>query len=197
MWMSTDKRRLMAKETSGLPYLTGISKEVAHLASQVRDEILEVIFDKFIRPDDAQVDVSTTSRWKRARQLWKTLLAEKRASYFVDLKASRFLDWIRTGETTVLPCTTEEMETLENGLPAIQGSKEAVRRAREIRATLLKHSDELERALLARGGKTEDRQQLEKARGVLRSITDAEWFLQRQPGDFAQYEKLLRSLMKG
>jgi hypothetical protein len=196
MWMSADKRRLLAKETSGLPYLSGVSREIAHRATQIRDQILETVFDQFIRPDDAHVDVSTTSRWKRARQLWRTLLTESRASYFVDLHTSRFLDWIRTGEATVLPCTTDELETRDRTLPALQGPPGTVRRAREIRAALIKYTDEQERSLLERGARTEERQALERARDVLRRVTDAEWFIKRQPGDSGQSDKLIHILSK-
>jgi hypothetical protein len=195
MWMSADKRRLLAKETSGLPYLSGISREIAHRATQIRDEILETVFDQFIKPDDAKVDVSTTSRWKRARQLWKTLLTESRASYFVDLHTSRFLDWIRTGEATVLPCTTDELETRDRSLPELQGPPGTVRRAKEIRAAFLKYADELERGLLERKAGGGERQGLERVRDVLRRVTDAEWFIKRQPGDSGQSEKLMDTLL--
>jgi hypothetical protein len=196
MWMSADKRRLLAKETSGLPYLSGVSREIAHRATQIRDEILETVFDQFIKPDDAKVDVSTTSRWKRARQLWKTLLTESRASYFVDLQTSRFLDWIRTGAATVLPCTTDEVKTRDQTLPELQGPPDTVGRAREIRAAFLKYADELERGLLERKAGGEERQRLERARDVLRGVTDAEWLVKRQPKDYGQSEKLMDALLK-
>ncbi len=180
MWMSADKRRLLAKETSGLPYLSGLTREIAHRATQIREEILETVFDQFIKPDDAKVDVSTASRWKRARQLWKTLLTESRASYFVDLHTSRFLDWIRTGEATVLPCTTDELKTRDGTLPELQGPPDTVRRAKEVRAALLRYTDDLERGLLERKAIGEERQRLERARDTLRRTTDAGWFIKRQ-----------------
>lgn len=197
MWMSTDKRRLLAKETSGLPYLSGVSREAAHEATGIRDEILESVFDQFIKPDDAKVDVSTASRWKRARQLWKTLLTESRASYFLDLKASGFLDWIRTGEPTVLPCTSVELETLDRGLPELQGLPGTAKRGREVRAALLRYTDELERGLLGRGAREQDRRALERARDVLRGVTDAEWFIRRQPKDSGQWGSVLGTLTGG
>ena len=197
MWMSADKRRLLTKETAGLPYLKGATKEIAHRATEIRDQILETVFDQFIKPDDAKVDVSTTSRWKRARQLWKNLLTETRASYFVDLAASRFVEWIRTGEATVLPCTTGEMEASERSMPALEGAAASVARAREIRGTLLRYTDEMERGLLERGGKAGDRQALERAREALRAVKDAEWYVRRQPKDSAQIEALVSSLSQG
>jgi hypothetical protein len=196
MWMSTDKRRLMAKETAGLPYLSGISREIAHRATQLRDEILETVFDQFIKPDDAKVDVSTTSRWKRARQLWRTLLAESRASYFLDLHASKFADWIRTGQATVLPCTTAELETRERNLPGLQGPPEAVRRARELRAAFLKYTDDLEREMVERGAGEEERRPLARARDLLCRTTEAEWFTRRWPGGSSPSEKLFDSLLE-
>ena len=78
MWMSADKRRALARETSDLPYLAGASKQEAEEASQLRSEILEQVFDQFIRPDDSDFDASAPSRWNRALQLWRTLLTEKR-----------------------------------------------------------------------------------------------------------------------
>jgi hypothetical protein len=194
MWMSADKRRLLAKETSGLPYLSGASREIAHRATQIRDEVLEIVFDQFIKPDDAKVDVSTTSWWKRARQLWRTLLTEKRASYFVDLHISGYLDWIRTGEATVLPCTTDELETRDRTLPELQGPLETVRRAKELRAALLKYTDELGRGLLARGASDEERQAPERARALLCRVTDSAWFIKRQPGVSGQSEKFMDTL---
>ncbi len=197
MWMSADKRRLLAKETAGLPYLKGATKEQAHRATEVREQILETVFDQFIKPDDAKVDVSTTSRWKRARQLWKNLLTETRASYFVDLAASRWMEWIRTGEAAVLPCTTGELESSERSMPALEGAAPTVARAREIRGSILRYTEELERGLLERGGKTEDRQPLERAREALRTVKEAEWFIRRQPKDPAQVEALVTSLAQG
>jgi len=197
MWMSADKRRLLAKETAGLPYLKGAAKEVAHRATEIRDQVLEMVFDQFIKPDDAKVDVSTTSRWKRARQLWKSLLTETRATYFIDLAASRYMEWIRTGEAAVLPCTTAEMEASERSMPELQGAASAVARAREIRASVLRYTEELERGLAERGGKAEDRQVLERAREALRRVTDPEWFIKRQPKDAAQIDALVSSLAQG
>jgi hypothetical protein len=194
--MSAEKKHFLAKETSGLPYLSGVSKEIAHEASQIRDEILETVFDRFIKPDDATTDVSATSRWKRARKLWKALITERRASFFIDLKASKYIDWISTGAATVLPCTTEEVENRDKTLPGLQGRKEAVLLAREIRATLLKYSDELEQKMLERAVQAEKRQKLERIREIIREVTDAEWFIKRQPKDFSLYEKLVSSWVR-
>jgi len=197
MWMSADKRRLLVKETTGMPYLKGATKELAHRATEIRDQVIETVFDQFIKPDDAKVDVSTTSRWKRARLLWKNLLTETRASYFVDLAASRFVEWIRTGEAAVLPCTTGEMEASERSMPALEGAAPTVARAREIRGSLLKYVDELDRGLLERGGRAEDRQALERAREALRTVKDADWYIRRQPKDSAQIEALVSGLAQG
>lgn len=193
--MSADKRRVLAKEISELPFLRGTTKQEADLATQIRSQILETVFDTFIKPDDANIDVLTTSRWKRARQLWKALVTEKRASYFIDLKGSRYIEWIKTGEATVLPCTTEEVEDRNRTLPGLRGSKSVVNLAKEIRATFLKYSDEFEQRLLQRGVPAEGRRKLEVFRDILRKVREADWFVKKKPKDFVQYERLMSKLV--
>jgi hypothetical protein len=195
--MSPDKRRLLAKETSNLPYLTGTYEEEAELANQVRNEILELVFDQFIMPDDYNSSAATTSRWKRARQIWKTLLSEKRASYFLDLNNSRYLEWIKMGEANVLPCSTEEIEERNKNLPALQGPKGTVSLAREIRATLLKFVEYFERRLFEAKVVADKRRNFDEFCDTVRKSILAEWFIKKQPKKFAEYEKLLTNLISG
>jgi len=195
MWLSAEKRRALAKETSGLPYLSG-SKEQAEKATQIREEILEKVFDQYIKPDQPDADVSMPSRWNRARRLWKALLTEKRASYFIELKASKYLEWIETGEPFVLPCTAEEIETLNSAMPELVGEKTVVQLAKEVRAALLKSSDALEQRLLQGGVQAAKRLKLREIRDTLRKVTDPQWFIKRQPKVFVKYEDLLRSWLE-
>jgi hypothetical protein len=193
MWISADKRRALAKETSQLPYLGGGSKEVAELATQIRSDILESVFDRFIRPDVARFDPSAPGQLNRAKQLWRELLKEERASYFIELKDSRYVDWIETGEAVVLPCSTDEIESRNRSLPELQGEKNLIQLAREIRATLLKCSDKIEQRLLESGVQAEKRLALRRIREILKKVTDVQWFIKRKPKVFAKYEKLMRS----
>ncbi len=196
MGMSSDKRRILEKQIAELPYLAGISKEEADLATKYRNETLELIFDQFIRPDGADRNISTTGRWKRASQLWKSLLVERRASYFIDLKASHYIEWIKTGAPIVLPCTTEEVEDRNRNLPELQGSRGDVSLAKEIRATFMKYCDGFEQRLLVRGVIAEKRRKLEIFRDILRKVKEAEWFIMRQPKEFTQYENLSKKLVE-
>jgi hypothetical protein len=196
MWMSAEKRRVLAKETANLPYLKGTSKQEEESATIIRGEILETVFDQFIRPDDPDSDPSAPSRWNRARQLWKSLLAEERAAYFVELRDSDYLDWIKTGTPTVLPCTTEEIESRNKNLPELKGPTDVVQFARHVRASLLKSSDAIEQLLLESGAQAARRLMLRHVRDVLRKITDPEWFIRRQPKVFAKYKELLSSWLE-
>ena len=193
MWMSADKRRAMSKETSDLPYLVGTSRQQEELATQIRGQIIEDVFDQYIKPDDADTDVSTPSRWNRARQLWKFLLTEKRAAYFIELKESDYVPWIKTGEPTVLPCTTDEIESRNKALPDLKGTEDAVQYARQIRATILKGSDAFEQLLLESGVQAAKRLKLREIRDIVRKVSDPAWFIKRQPKVFARYKELLNS----
>jgi hypothetical protein len=193
MWMSADKRRTLAKETSDLPYLAGTYKQEAELATQIRSEIIEKVFDRFIKPDDPDSDISVSSRWSRARKLWKILLTEKRASYFIELRESEYEEWIMTGEPNLLPCTTDEIETRNSALPQLQGEKEVIQLAREIRATLLKSSDAFEQQLLETGVQAAKRLRLREIRDVIRKVTDPGWFIKRRPKIFAKHKELMKS----
>jgi hypothetical protein len=193
MWMSADKRRALARETSDLPYLAGASKQEAEEATQLRSEILEQVFDQFIRPDDSDFDASAPSRWNRALQLWRTLLTEKRVSYFVELKGSEYVDWIKTGEPTLLPCTTDEIASRNRALPELEGGEETVQFACEIRATLLKSCDTFEQLLLEGGVQAARRLKLRQIRDIIRTVADAAWFLKRRPRVFAHYKDLISS----
>ncbi len=194
MWMSADKRRALAKETSRLPYLAGASKTEAELATGIRSEILDSVFDRFIRPDDGSgFDLSAPGRLNRAKQLWKALLTETRASYFIALNDSRYVDWIVTGEAVVLPCTSEEIESRNRILPELQGEEAAARLAREIRATLLKCSDAFEQQLLQQGVQAGKRLAVRRIRDILNKVTDPQWFIRRQPKTFEKYQNLMAS----
>jgi hypothetical protein len=193
MWMSADKRRALAKETSGLPYLEGASKREAELATQIRGEILEQVFDQFIRPDDSDFDASSPSRWNRAMQLWKTLLTEKRVNFFIELKASEYVEWIKAGEPTLLPCTASEIESHNSALPKLEGEKDITQFASEIRATILKSCDAFEQLLLKSGVQAAKRLKLRKIRDVVRIVTDPAWFIKRRPKAFASYKELISS----
>ncbi len=196
MWMSQDKRRLLAKETAQLPYLTGTYKEEAEVATQIRNEILEVVFDKFIMPDEYRTDVTTMSRWKRAKQLWKTLITENRGSYFIDLGASEYIEWVRTGEPTVLPCSTYEIEDRNKALPKLQGSRSDVNLAKEIRATLLKFIEVFEQRLLEDKVPADKRYKFDDFCGIVRKSTSADWFIRKQPKKFPDYDNLLSNLVE-
>ena len=161
---------------------------------RARIQILELLLDRFITPDNA--DLTTSSATKRAKQLWKSLVAEKRSSYFIDLKASHYVEWIKTGEAFVLPCTTEEIEDRNRNLPEPKGSKGDVNWARGIRATFLKYSDEFEQRLLVRGVIAQKRRKLEMFRDILRKVPEAEWFIMRQPKEFTDYERLFGKLIE-
>ncbi len=195
--MSPEKRRALEKEILELPFLNGFTKAERELATEARNEILELVFDKFIIPDEASNTVTSTNSWKRARQLWKTLISEQRASYFVELKSSRYADWIRTGAPTALPCTTSQVEERNRNLPELQGTETSVDQARVIRATLLKFADELFENLLRIGAPAENRRKLMSFRNqILRQGTDADWFVNNQPRDFRDYEKTVIELME-
>ncbi len=196
MWMSADKRRALAKETSRLPYLASESKGEAELATRLRSEILDFVFDRFIRPDGSGFDLSAPSRLNRATQLWKALLTEKRASYFIELNDSRYADWIETGEAVALPCTTEEIESRNSALPELRGEESVIRLGRQIRATLLKCSDMLDQQLRDEGDGTQKRMTMKQVRDILARVTDPEWFIRRQPKAFAKYQNLLVSWLK-
>ena len=196
MWMSNEKRRVFARETSDIPFLQSSSKDEGEAASKSRNEILELIFDKFIRPDDSTQNASTTSRWQRARELWKAMLSEKRASYFIELRDSDYLEWIKTGEATTLPCTESQVETRNKNLPEFRGANDVVRQARIIRATFLKCIDDVAIKLIQRNVPLEKRQKLIRFRATLRSGLDAEWFLEHQPKVFSAYEKFLTDVVE-
>lgn len=196
MWMSADKRRLFARDTLDLPFLRGSSKEEGELATKCRNDILEHLFDKFIRPDDATRNASAASRWQRARQFWKTLVTEKRASYFIELEESDYLEWIKTGEATTLPCTESQVESRNKNLPELHGSKIAVSQARTIRATFLKCIDDFGIKLINNNVPLEKRQKLIRFKAQLRNGLDAEWFLKNQPKEFSKYEKFLTDLIE-
>ena len=196
MWMSNDKRRHFARDTSGLPFLQSGSKDEGALATKYRDEILELMFDKFIRPDDSTRDASTTSRWQRARELWKALVAEKRASFFIELKDSNYLEWITTGKESTLPCTESQVEARNKNLPRLHGAESVVTQARIIRATFLKCIDDVAIKLIQRNVPLENRQKLIRFRAMLRNGADAEWLLENQPKEFSQYEKFLTELVE-
>jgi|GEM_PF-6999295 hypothetical protein len=191
MWLSADKRRAFAKETSKLPYLEGASKREADLATQIRSEILEQVFDKFVKPDDSDFDASTPSRWNRALQLWKVLLTEKRVNYFIELNNSEYIEWIKTGEPTLLPCTAVEIESHNKALPKLEGDRDVIQFAREIRATLLKSCDAFEQLLLKSGVQAAKHLKLRQIRDVVRRVTDPAWFLKRRPKVFADYKELI------
>ena len=193
IWMSADKRRALARETSDLPYLAGASKQEPEEATQLRNEILEQVFDQFIRSDDSDFDASAPSRWNRALQLWRTLLTEKRVSYFVELKGSEYVEWIKTGEPTLLPCTTDEIENRNRALPELEGVEDAVQFAREIRATLLKSCDSFEQLLLEGGVQAAMRLKMRQIRDIVRTAADAAWFLKRRLRVFAHYKDLVSS----
>ena len=193
MWISADKRRALAKETAALPYLAGTSRQEAELATQIRIEILEKVFDQFIKPDNLDSDVSASSRWSRARKLWKTLLTEKRASYFLELRESEYEEWIISGEPNLLPCTTEEIESRNSALPQLHGEKDVIQLAKEIRAALLKSSDAFEQQLLESGVQAAKRLRLREIRDVIRKVTDPQWFIKRQPKIFAKHKELMKS----
>ncbi len=135
MGISPDKRTLLAKVVAKLPNLVGASNEEPELASKARVQILELLLHRFIAPDHA--DATTSSATKRAKQLWESLVAEKRSSYFIDLNASHCVEWIKTGEAFVLPCTTDEVEERNRDLPELRGSEMNVNLAKEIRATFM------------------------------------------------------------
>ena len=196
MWMSVDKRRALAKETSRLPYLAGASREQEELATRIRSDIVESVFDQFIRPDVPSSDPSAPGRLNRAKQLWTQLLAEKRASYFVALKEAKYIEWIIRGAAVDLPCTTDEIERQNSSLPELTGEKVVTQRAAEIRATLLKCADKLEQRLLETGIQAEKRLALKQVRDILRKVTDPQWFIRRQPQVFTKYEKLLASWLE-
>ena len=195
MWISRDKRRLLAKETANLPYLIGATVEEADYATECRSQILELVFDQFIRPDDESAETTSASRWKRAMQLWKVLLNERRASYFVDLRVSAYVEWIKTGEATVLPCTTEEVEDRNKGLPELQGAKTDVGLAREVRATILKHAEDFETRLPQKSENSDSRRKFDELCTIIRKETGAEWFIRKRPKSFLQYEKLFDGLV--
>ena len=196
MWMSVEKRRVFAKETSNLPFLHGVNKQEGELATKLRNEILELLFDQFLSPDFANNNVSATSRWKRARQLWKVLIVEKRASYFIELMNSSYLEWVKSGQTELLPCPSGTVEERNNKLPEMKGLKSDVDQARVVRATFLKCADEYERILLERRISEEKLQKLRNFRGYLQNGTTAEWFLKNQPKDFSGYEKFLANIVE-
>lgn len=196
MWMSVDKRRALAKETSRLPYLAGASREEEELATRVRSEIVESVFDQFIRPDVPGSDPSAPGRLNRAKQLWTHVLAEKRASYFIELKDSKYVEWIVRGAAVDLPCTTDEIERHNTSLPRLTGETAVTQLASEIRATLLKCADRLERRLLETGVQAEKRLVLNQVRDILRRVTDPQWFIKRRPRVFTKYEKLLASWLE-
>ena len=193
MGISPDKRMLLAKVVAKLPNLSGASAQEAESASRARIQILELLLDRFITPDNA--DLTTSSATKRAKQLWKSLVAEKRSSYFIDLKASHYVEWIKTGEAFVLPCTTDEVEERNRVLPELKGSETVVNLAKEIRATFMKYSDLFEQLLLVRGVPAEKRRKLEMFRDILRKVDEAEWFIMRQPKEFTEYERLFGKLI--
>ena len=188
MGISPDKRMFLTKVVATLPNLSG----EAESASRARIQILELLLDRFITPDNA--DLTTSSATKRAKQLWKSLVAEKRSSYFIDLKASHYVEWIKTGEAFV-PCTTDEVEERNRVLPELKGSETDVNLAREVRATFMKYSDQFEQLLLVRGVPAEKRRKLEMFRDILRKVDEAEWFIMRQPKEFIEYERLFGKLI--
>ena len=195
--MNLSKRTAFAKETLALPLLTGFTKAEVELGTKTRNEILEFVFDQFIMPDEASAADPSSRTKKRARELWKTLISEGRASYFVELKGSQYIEWIKTGEPTVLPCPAHEIEERNRNLPELQGTEIAVDQAKVIRATFLKFADELFENLLRIDAPAESRRRLLNFRNqILRQGTDADWFLRSQPKDFRDYEKAVIDLMR-
>ena len=195
--MNLSKRTAFARETITLPLLTGFTKAEVELGTVTRNEILEFVFDQFILPDEASTADPSSGTRKRARKLWKTLVSEGRASYFVELKGSQYIEWIKTGEPSVLPCTTSQVEERNRNLPELQGTEITVDQAKVIRATFLKFADELFENLLRIGAPAESRRRLLNFRNqILRQGTDADWFLRNQPKDFRDYEKAVIDLMK-
>jgi len=192
MWMSADKRRLFARETADMPFLRGASKDDAASATQSRLDILEILFDHYIKPDDSRINVTSSSEWKRARQLWKPLTTEPRAWYFIELATSRYREWIETGEAWVLPCTSDEVERLNAGLPPIVGSKSDVEAAREVRATFMKFILDGERRVALGKASPAERQKLEKLTADVKKTEDAGWFIVSRQKDFSRYEKMFR-----
>jgi hypothetical protein len=196
MWMPAEKRRILAKETASLPYLTGMSRQEEEAATEIREETIENVFDQFIHPDDPDSDESAPGRWNRARQLWKNLLTEESAGYFLELRESEYIDWIKTGMPTPLPCTTEEVESRNRALPELKGEADVVECARRIRATLLKSSDAFEQILLEGGVQASRRLKLRQIREIIRTVADPAWFIKRQPKVFARYKDLLSSWLE-
>jgi len=196
MWMPAEKRRILAKETTRLPYLTGGSRQEEELAPRIREETIETVFDQYIHPDDPASDESAPGRWNRARQLWKALLTEASAGYFLELQGSEFIEWIKTGSPTALPCTAEEVESHNKALPELKGEASVVHDALRIRATLLKSSEAFEQLLLEEGVQAARRLKLRQIRERIRSVADPNWFIRRQPKVFARYKDLLSSWLE-
>jgi len=196
MWLSPEKRRILAKETAQLPYLTGVSRQEGELATEYRNEILETVFDQFIRPDDASPEVTNTSHWKRALQLWKSLLIEERPSYFIDLNDSEYIAWIKTGEATVLPCTGDEVEDRNKGLPQFQGNEVDVSLAKEVRATLLKFIEHSRQSLVERNATEDKIRKVDEFCETIKKEKSADWFLDMRPRSFLDYENVLENLVK-
>lgn len=190
MWMSVEKRRAFSKETSNLPFLRSVTREEGELATKLRGDMLELLFDQYLSPDSASINISTTSRWKRARQLWKVMITEKRASYFIDLKSSGYLEWVKSGRTTLLPCPSSTVAEMNKKLREMIGSKSDMDQARVVRATFLKCIDEYEKILYEGKVSEEKVQRLRTLCDYLQNGTTAEFFLKNQPKEFTGYEEV-------
>ena len=195
MWMPVGKRRLFAMETFQLPLLDAITREETELATKARTELLELIFDEFLASDFVKGDILANSRWKRARQLWKIMLAERRASYFLDLENSCYLYWIKSGEVTLLPCPTAMVEDGKKKLPKMQGSKEYVEQAEVVRATFLKCAEDYEQKLIQGKASEEKTSKLGMFRHIVQNGVDPDWFLKNKPKVFSRYEKFFANLV--
>ena len=193
--MKTEKRKVFAKETRDLPYLEGTSPGEAQLATKLRNDILETVFDCFIRPDDEKPDLSPASRWQRATQLWKIMITECRAAYFIELNDSNFMEWINRGQPTSLPLSHSEIESRNRNLSELHGSEAVVRQAKAVRATLLRLADEYQESLAHLNVTTRMLQNLIRFRYNLKYKMDAQWFLEKQPKDFFRYERVFAELL--
>jgi hypothetical protein len=195
MWMDAQKRKAFVRETSNLPFLSGFSKEEGALATRLRGDMLEMVFDQFVRPDKAESDAASMARWQRAKRLWGTMITESRASYFVELSTSKYVEWIGGGQPTLLPLTYEEIERGNKNLIKLQGTETAVSQARAVRATFLKCADQHEESLAHLNIADEMLQKLARLRHDLKYEMDTEWFLRNQPTEFFGYDEIFGDLL--
>ena len=176
-----------------LPSLHGFEANEIKTAERLRHTIIWSML-RSLRPYWGGSSALSAQRW-RTNQLWKTLVSETRASYFLELASSRYGEWIRTGERVALPVTTREVYERNARLPKLRGRD--VKQANLIRATFLKVAEHFFCALVRNNARVEKRRQLLAFRnGFLRHCTDAAWFVGNKPRDFSLYSKTIAGLMQ-